>query len=75
MVQSESDDKHLTFAELIEIERKKAFEEGFEIGLKIGLKIVVKSTALTLLEDGYEVDYVAKLTKLTVAEVKQLKEA
>ena len=69
MVQSESDDKHLTFAELIEIERKKAFEEGFEIGLKI----VVKSAALTLLEDGYEVDYIAKLTGLTVAEVEKLK--
>lgn len=69
MVQSESDDKLITVAELMEIERKKAFEEGFEIGLKI----VVKSAALTLLEDGYEVDYIAKLTGLTVAEVEKLK--
>ena len=71
MVQYESDNLSPTLADLVKIERKEALEEGLELGLKQGLK----NFALTMLQEDFEVEYIAKLTKLSVAEVSKLKEA
>ena len=75
MVQFESDDLSPTLADLAKIERKEALEEGLEKGRELGLEQSKKNIALVLLEEGSEVDYVAKITKLTIAEVEKLKEA
>ena len=69
MVQYESDDLSPTLADLVRIERKEALEEGLEQGLEQGLRNV----ALTMLKEDLEVEYIAKLTKLSIAEVEKLK--
>ena len=78
MVQYESGNLSPTLADLVKIERKEALEEGIEQGIETGLvageERIKKSFALTLLQEDFEVDYIAKLTKLSVAEVKKLKE-
>ncbi|MCZ2260944.1 hypothetical protein [Sporosarcina sp. G11-34] len=71
MVQYESGDLSPTLADLARIEGKEALEEGLEQGLEQGLR----SVALTMLQENLEVEYIAKLTKLSVAEVEKLKEA
>lgn len=67
MNQSESGELPLTLADLAESERKEALKEGLEQGLK--------NVALTMLQEDLEVDFIAKLTKLSVAEIEKLKEA
>ena len=61
MVQFEKNDLPPTVADLIETERKEALEQG------------TKNIALALLEEGSEVDFIAKITKLSVVEVEKLK--
>jgi len=73
MVQFDSDDLSPTLADLAKIERKEALEEGLEKGRELGLEQSKKNIALVLLEEGSEVDYVAKITKLSIAEVVKLK--
>lgn len=81
MVQYESEDLSPTLADLVEIERKEALEQGIEQGigqgreqgLEQGLEQGKRNIALALLEEGSEVDYIARVTKLSVAEVEKLK--
>lgn len=61
------DDLPPTIETLIEIERKEGYEEGEEKSKK--------DIALTLFYEGFEIDYIAKLTKLSVSEVNKLKES
>ena len=75
MVQFDRNDLSPTLAELAAIERKEARERGLEQGLEQGLEKSKKHFALTLLGEGFEVDYIAKLTELDVEEVMKLKEA
>ena len=65
MVQFESGDLSPTFADLVAIERKEAMEQGEERSKK--------NIALTLLGEDFEVEYIAKLTGLSVEEVEKLK--
>lgn len=67
MVQYERDDLPPTLAGWAEIELKEAMEKGKEENKK--------EIALTLLNEGFEVDYISKLTKLSVTEVNKLKES
>lgn len=73
MVQFDRHDLPLTFAELIAIERKEGLEQGLKQGLEKGIENSKKHFALTLLGEGFEVDYVAKLTELDVEEVQKWK--
>lgn len=61
MVQFEKNDLPPTVADLIENERKEALEQG------------LKNVALTMLQEDLEVEYIAKLTNLSIAEVEKLK--
>ena len=61
MVQFEKNDLPPTVADLIETERKEALEQG------------LKNVALTMLQENLEVEYIAKLTKLSVAEIEKLR--
>ena len=74
MVQFESNDLSPTLAELAAIERKEAMEQGVVQGLEQGAEKNKKHIALTLLGEGFDVDYIAKITELDVEEVKRLKE-
>jgi len=56
MVQNELDDLSPTLADLAEIEWQKAFEQGLEQGLEKSKKNV----ALAMLDEGSEVDFIAK---------------
>lgn len=77
MVQYERDHLSPTLADLAAIERKEAMERGLKLGEKIGEvkgeEKGKKNIALTLLDEGFDIDYIAKLTKLSVAEVVELK--
>jgi len=65
MIQSEREDLSPTLAELIAFERGEGEERGKQVERK--------NLALSLLRDDFEVAYIAKLTKLSVAEVEELK--
>lgn len=73
MVQFESNDLSPTLAELAAIERKEAMEKGLVQGLEQGEERSKKNFALKLLAEDFEVDYIAKLTDLSVEEVERLK--
>ncbi len=69
MVQFDSNDLSPTLAELAAIERKEALEQGIVQGTEKSKK----HFALTLLGEGFDVDYIAKLAELDVEEVMKLK--
>ena len=73
MVQFENNDLSPTLAELAAIERKEALEQGIVQGLEQGTENSKKHFALILLGEGFEMDYIAKLTELDVEEIKKLK--
>ena len=66
MIQSEREDLSPTLAELIAVERGEGEERGKQAERK--------NLALSFLHDNFEVAYIAKLTKLSVVEVEELKE-
>lgn len=73
MVQYERDHLSPTLTILAAIELKEAMELGFEEGFKQGKAEEKKNLTLTLLGEGFDTDYVAKLMKLSVPEVEKLK--
>ena len=74
LVQFDCNDLSPTLAALAAIERKEAMEQAFEQGYKQGIEKNKKRFALTMLGEGFEVDYIAKLAELDVEEVMKLKE-
>ena len=78
MVQKERGDLSPTLGALMAEKQKEAMERGIERGLETGLlkgeEGSKKKLALTLLREGFEVDYVAQLTNLSAAEVEKLRE-
>lgn len=77
MVQFEKNDLPPTIADLFKTERKEGIKQGIEQGREQGREQGIeqsnKNFALALLRENFEVDYLAKLTGLTVAEVEKLK--
>lgn len=79
MVQQDSGDLSPTLAEFMAIETQAALEEGIEKGMERGIEQgsenSKKDFALALLSENFEVDYIAKLTGLSVIEIEKLKKA
>jgi len=78
MVQFEKNDLPPTFAELMAMEWKEGLEQGLEQGIGqgklAGEEKIKKDIAITMLHENFEIEQIAKLTKLTIIEVQQLKE-
>lgn len=79
MVQNDRNDLSPTHAEFMAIEQQEALERGIEKGIEQGigqgLENGKKSVALALLSEDFEVDYIAKLTGLSVIEIEKMKKA
>ncbi len=52
--------------------REQGMQEGREQGIKEGERKGLEKTAMTMLQEGVEVAFIAKVTGLSVADIEQL---
>ena len=53
---------------------KEGMKEGVEKGIKQGFKEGILTTAINLLANGIDIDFISKITGLSADEIQELKE-